>query len=506
MERLSRKLLSTDFKCPAGVAVGGQAMLPEKILQFGEGNFLRAFVDYMFDELNSNGLFNGSITVAQPIPMGMVDMLNEQDGLYTLFLRGLENGQETCLKKVVTSIQAGVNPYVDFDDYFARAKNPDLRVIVSNTTEAGIAYVKGDRLSDKPQKSFPGKVTAFLYERFKHFSGDKSKGLIFIPCELIDYNGDNLKKIVLQYAAEWELGDAFAAWVNEANVFTNTLVDRIVTGYPRDEAEQLTAELGYLDKLLDTGEIFHFWVIEGPSWLREELPFDKIGLNVIFTDDATPYKLRKVRILNGAHTCAVTAAYLCGHNTVGETVADPTFKAYLEKALFAEVIPTLDLEYDNLKSFADAVFDRFANPFIKHMLLSITLNSVSKWKARVLPSVLEYLKRKGSLPQVLTFSFAALLAFERGAKIEDNALIGDRAGEAYKIMDDAANLEMMQALWAKCDGSQAAVSALVADVCGRTDVWELDLNTVPGFADSVASSLYSIVKDGMMAAVRCVAK
>ena len=501
MKQLNRALLASDFSFPKDVTIGQKDKLPEKILQFGEGNFLRAFVDSMFDELNANGLFGGSITVVQPIATGLVDILNEQDGLYTLFLRGLENGQEVCRKRIVTSVQEAVNPYDDFGSYFARAKNPALRFIVSNTTEAGIAYSAGDSLTDTPQKSFPGKVTAFLYTRFLHFAGDMSKGIVFIPCELIDYNGTNLQKIVLRYAEEWNLGADFIKWVNEACVFTNTLVDRIVTGYPRDEADALAAELGYTDKLLDTGEIFHFWVIEGPSWLREELPFDKLGLNVVFTDNATPYKLRKVRILNGAHTCSVTAAYLSGHNTVGEMVADPMYKTYLEKALFEEVIPTLDLEYDNLKAFADAVFDRFANPFIKHMLLSITLNSVSKWKARVLPSVLEYAARKNALPTVLTFSFAALLAFDRGTSIEDGALIGDRKGEAYKIMDDAANLELMQSLWTKCDGSKAAVDALVKDICGRTDIWETDLNALNGFADSVSSYLYNILQNGMAAEV-----
>ena len=504
MAVLNRSLLAGGFAFPEDVVVGQGALLPEKVMQFGEGNFLRAFVDSMFDELNAAGLFGGSITVVQPIAQGLADVLKAQDGLYTLFLRGLENGREVCKKRVVTSVQDAVNPYADYTGYIARAKNPDLRFVVSNTTEAGIAYTAGESLLDAPQKSFPGKVTAFLFTRFTHFKGDPAKGLVFIPCELIDYNGTTLKNIVLRVAAEWNLGDDFIAWVNEANVFTNTLVDRIVTGYPRDEAAELETALGYEDKLLDTGEIFHFWVIEGPASLREELPFDKIGLNVVFTDDATPYKLRKVRILNGAHTCSVLAAHLCGHNTVGDMMNDAMFRRFLEKALFEEVIPTLDLEYDNLKAFADAVFDRFANPFIKHALLAISLNSVSKWKVRVLPSILEYVKRKAALPPMLTFSFAALLAFDKGGDIADGALIGSRAGEAYKIMDDMANLEMMQVLWAKCDGSADSVAAMVKEICARADVWDIDLNTVPGFTDAVTAALNSIVTDGMKAAVASV--
>ena len=504
MNKLNRDLLKTH-NLPADVKIGVQKEMPVKVMQYGEGGFLRAFVDIMIDDLNSNNLFNGAITVIQPIERGMIDMLNAQDGLYTVVLRGLEDGEPVAQKKIVTSITSATNPYSDFDTYFANAKNPDLRVIVSNTTEAGIAYDASDKLMDTPQKSFPGKLTAFLYERYKTFRADPAKGLIIIPCELIDENGTNLKKMVLRYANEWALSDEFISWLNNHNYFTNTLVDRIVTGYPRDEVDALNAELGYVDDLLDTGEIFHFWVIEAPEnialdALASELPFDKIGLNVVWTHDCTPYKARKVRILNGAHTKSVLAAYLTGKNTVGEMMGDANFRKYLELGLFEEIIPGIlkYLPYDNLKAFADSVFDRFANPTIKHNLLSIALNSQSKYRARVLPSILDYINEKKELPKMLTFSFAALIAFYKGTQIKDGALIGTRAGAEYRIEDDMPVLEFFANAWSENGNDKAA---LAKKVCGNADFWGQDLNELPGFAQKVAEHLEEIQNIGMEAAL-----
>jgi tagaturonate reductase len=497
MQKLNRDLLNSGFAFKSDMKIGTKEPLTEKILQFGEGNFLRAFIDYMVDELNSKGLFNGSVTVLQPVPQGLVDVLNTQDGLYTLFARGLINGKEVCEKKIITSVTKGINIYTDFDAYSESIKNPSLRFIVSNTTEAGIVYRAGDKLDDKPPVSFPAKVTALLFQRFKLFSGDKSKGFVFIPCELIDNNGTELRNILLKYAEEWNLGADFVNWVKNANYFTNTLVDRIVTGYPKDEINDLTKELGYSDSLINTCEIFHFLVIEGPKEIAEELPFDKIGLDVVWTNDATPYKMRKVRILNGAHTMSVLAAYMAGKNTVGELMADKYFYAYLQKGLFEEIIPTLDLEYENLKTFADAVFDRFANPYIKHYLLSIALNSVSKYKARVLPSILEYVKRKGGVPTVLTFSFAALLNFYRGKEIKEGVLIGSRNGEEYKIADDAEVLETFKTLWTACDLSEGGISSLVKSICAKGEFWGTDLNAIPGFAEKVSAYLHDLLHHGV---------
>ncbi len=503
MLELNRKIFDTTDCLDASLVLGTSAPLKEKVLQFGEGNFLRAFVDFLIDELNSKGIFNGGIVVAQPINQGMVHIVNEQEGLYTAIARGLEGGKPVSRKKLVTSVTRGINPYAEFDAYFECIKNPDLRFIVSNTTEAGISYKEGEKLEDKPQASFPGKVCALLYERFKAFNGDASKGLIFIPCELIDYNGDTLRKIVLQYAEEWGLEEAFTNWVKESNLFVNTLVDRIVTGYPRDEAEEICNTLGYKDKLLVTSEAFLFWALEAPTeWLpilKEELPLHKTDYDVVFTEDVTNYKARKVRILNGSHTATVLGAYLAGFNTVGEVMEDKLFNAYLKKALFDEIIPTLTLDYNDLKSFADAVFDRFANPFIKHYLLSISLNSVSKFKARVMPSILEYYRIYNKTPNVLTFSFAALAAFYKGGEIVDGALIGSRNGQEYKICDDIPVLTAFQKLWAE-NGSN--LDELSTKLCAREDFWGTDLNKLEGFSQAVAHHLKNIEKNSIVSEVK----
>jgi tagaturonate reductase len=443
--------------------------------------------------MNEKGLFNGRVAVVQPIEYGLADMLNHQDGLYTLYLRGIQDGKIVEEKDIVSSISRGINPYSEFDEYLKCAENPDLRFIISNTTEAGIAYNPNDRLDDKPPASYPAKLTVLLYRRFKAFDGDHSKGFVILPCELIDRNGDNLKKIVLQLSREWKLEQEFIIWLEKSNYFLNTLVDRIVTGYPRDEIQKFTGELGYNDSLLDTAEFFHLWVIEGDKKFSEELPLTQVRLNVIWTDDMTPYRTRKVRILNGAHTMTVLAAYLYGKDAVKECMDDGLIKAFMNKGLYEEIIPTLDLLEKELLDFAGAVSERFANPFNKHYLLSIALNSTSKFKTRVLPSILEYVKRKGKVPLVLTFSLAALIAFYRGTEIRENALIGNRPGNEYKINDVMPVLEMFQTLWTKYDGSRSDTESLVSKVLCRTDIWGTDLNNICGMTSLVADYLYKIV-------------
>ncbi len=504
--RLNAQLLNGSFEFPKGLGVGKVAALPEKVLQFGEGNFLRGFVDWMVDHLNQKNLFNGKVVVVQPIEQGMVDKLNEQNGLYTLLLRGVEGGKVVDQKQVITSISRGINLFKDYEAYLKAAENSELRVIVSNTTEAGIATHPEDQCRDTPPKSFPAKLTVFLHHRYETFKGDVAKGLILLPCELIDRNGDNLKKTVLQLAEKWNLGAGFVQWINQANYFCNTLVDRIVTGYPKDEVAELTSKLGYEDQLLDTAEIFHLWVIEGPKKLAQELPFAQAGLNVIWTDDMTPYRSRKVRILNGAHTMMVLAAYLAGKDTVGQCIEDQLISTFMKRGVAEEIIPTLDLPKQELEAFAAAVVERFSNPFVKHYLLSISLNSTSKYKARVLPSVQEYLKRKGKLPELLTFSLAGLIAFYRGTELRDGALIGRREGNEYKIQDDQPVLELFQKLWKECDGSQGGIKTLVEKVLARSEMWGMDLNTLPGFTAAVASDLQAIVSKGVAAAMRDVLK
>ena len=453
---------------------------PERILQFGEGNFLRAFFDFMIDELNEKQLFDGKIVMVQPIKNGLADEINAQNGQYTVILRGLENKKITKRQRRITCVSRCINPYTDFNALLETMENPQLRYIVSNTTEAGIAYHAADKITDTPPESFPGKITVLLHERYKITKGDPEKGFVFIPCELIDDNGTNLKEIVLRHAESWGLGQDFIRWVHNANYFTNTLVDRIVTGYPTGEAEALTRALGYADKLLTTGEIYHFFAIEEPPVPLP--PFREAGLNVILTQDVTPYKIRKVRILNGAHTLSVLAAFLCGKNTVLEMMQDELLLCFIKKGLFDEIIPTLETE--GATEFAEAVLERFVNPFIQHALLSISLNSVSKFKARVLPTLLDYQQQKGTLPEMLTLSFAALIAFYKGS-------------ERHSAKDEAEVLHFFKDVWEKAEPAREGVLALVKTVCARLDFWGMDLNEIPGFAEKTTEYLHHIQTQGM---------
>jgi tagaturonate reductase len=478
---------------------------PEKVLQFGEGNFLRAFVDWMLDRMNGAGLFNGRAVLVQPIAQGLADVINAQDGLYTVVLRGRQNGRVVDTREVVRSVSRCIDPHRDFEAFLACATSPDLRFVVSNTTEAGIRVDAADRPDSRPCPSFPGKLTQLLLHRFRHFDGDPDRGLVMLPCELIERNGDQLRRAVEETARRWELPAAFLEWVDRACLYTNTLVDRIVTGYPRDEAAELQAALGYEDRLLVAAEVFHAWVIESPRPLEAELPLREVGLDVVWTTDVTPYRERKVRILNGAHTMSVLAAFLAGLDTVGACMADPTFRAFIEGGIAEEVLPTLTLPRAELESFAGSVSERFANPFIKHQLLSISLNSVSKFKARILGTMLDYRRLRGNLPPRLTFSLAALLAFYRGATLRDGALLGARAGSPYRIEDEPGVLDAFHAVWAgHAEGPvTVAVAARVArTILARADLWGRDLEgALPGLTDAVAVHLAAICTDGARAAL-----
>ena len=385
---------------------------PEKVIQFGEGGFLRGFVDWMLQKMNNEGVFSGNVVVVQPIEVGMCDMLEKQNCVYTHIIRGSE-GVETT---VVDTISRTVKPYEDFDAYMALAENPDFRFIVSNTTESGIVFSSLDKITDTPPKTFPAKLTKLLYKRYEL----GLDGFIVLPCELIDRNGDNLKKCVLQYADLWGLDSGFKTWINEKNSFCNTLVDRINTGYPKGE----NIELGYEDNMLNTSEFFHLWVIESDCDVESELPFSKCGLNVIVTKDKLEmYRTRKVRILNGAHTSLVPYALLEGYDTVKSCVDSEKMLAHIRACVFDEIIPTLDLPREELIDYAENVIERFSNPYIKHYLSSIALNSVSKFKVRVLPSVLEYIKRYNKMPENLILAFAKLMDFYKTDMTNDDAAV-----------------------------------------------------------------------------------
>ncbi|WP_419749600.1 tagaturonate reductase [Terrisporobacter petrolearius] len=466
---------------------------PEKILQFGEGNFLRAFTDWMINKGNKENVYQGSIVLCQPIAPGLANLINDQEGLYTLAMRGLENGQAVEKTEQITSVSRCINPYDDYNALLDIARSADLEVVISNTTEAGISYKEGDKLTDTPPSSFPAKITALLFERYKAFNGAGDKGLLFLPVELIDNNGAELKRIVLQYANEWKLGEEFVNWIETANEFTSTLVDRIVTGYPKDQIDYFEEKLGYKDNLIVTSELFNLWVIEGKKEWSEILPIHKTDANVIWTEDVTPYKKRKVRILNGAHTSTVLAAYLGGHDIVLDFMNDEIFKSYLNKLMFNEIIPTLDLPKEELESFACDVIDRFANPYIKHRLLDISLNSASKFNARCLPSLLEYIEEKNEIPTHLTFSLAAFIKFYQGKLIEGQYMGARFDGTTYAIKDDAEVIEFFANTWAK--GSAADVAH---DVLSNTALWSgKDLSEVAGLEDAVTKHLINMETTNM---------
>ena len=467
---------------------------PVRVLQYGEGNFLRAFVDYMIDIANEKTDFNGSVALVKPIEMGtLFPAFKEQDYRYTVMLRGLVDGEPVEQTRVVTSVSDAVDCYADYAKYADYARLDTLRFIVSNTTEAGIVLKEDDDFNACPPASYPGKLCKLLYERAEHFGYAEDKGLIILPVELIDDNGIELRRCVKALAKIWNLGERFESWLDSACVFTSTLVDRIVTGYPRGEDKAIWEKLGYEDNILVTAEPFGLWVIESDKDISKELPLPECGLPVIYTDNQKPYKQRKVRILNGAHTSFVPAAFQCGYDYVLDAMNDPMIASFMQHTLYDEVIPTLSLPKDDLMSFAEAVTGRFRNPFIKHALLSICLNSVSKWRARCMPSLLGYVEKTGELPARLTFSLASLMSLYRGGKQEGGKLICQRDGQPYELQDDAAVLAFF------AETSDQAPAEQVRAFLSNETFFGPDLCKVPGLIESVTASLSDILDRGMRA-------
>ena len=477
-------------------SISGAVDRPVKVLQYGEGNFLRGFVDYMLDVANEKGVFDGSVVIVKPIAYGSLNMFHEQENQYTVVLRGKEDGAEKIETRVITDIADAVDCIEEYEKYASYATCDSLRFIVSNTTEAGIVYDETDDFNALPPKTYPGKLTKFMFERYRHFNGASDKGLVVIPCELIENNGGNLKNCVLQFARLWKLGEGFISWVENDCIFCSTLVDRIVTGYPKEEAEAICEKLGYKDNLVDTAELFALWVIESEKDISAELPLDKAGLPVIFTDNQKPYRERKVRILNGAHTSFVLASYMAGNDFVKESMEDEDVRKFMMTTVFDEIIPTLTLPKEELVAFANAVIERFENPFIKHALLSISLNSTSKWKSRCMPSLTGYIEKTGEIPSHLAFSLAALMNFYTGTEIKDSALIGNRNGEEYKILDDASALEFFAANSGK-DSLPFAKAYL-----SNTAFFGRDLTEYAGLAEKVAGYLDDIRTLGMREAIK----
>ncbi|MBR3449264.1 MAG: tagaturonate reductase [Bacteroidales bacterium] len=460
----------------------------EKIIQFGEGNFLRAFIEWIIWKTNQKTDFNGSVVVVQPIEKGMVGWLNEQDGLYHLNLQGLQNGQPVDSVDLIDVVSRGLNPYEDFGAYLKLAEQPEIRFVISNTTEAGIAFDPACKFTDKPAASYPGKLTQLLYHRYEFFQGDKSRGLILFPCELIFENGKHLKECILQYIDLWQLGEGFRKWFLDACGVYSTLVDRIVPGYPRDTAEQLCERVGYKDNLLDKAEIFHLWVIEAPKEIAAEFPADQAGLNVLFVPSEAPYHERKVTLLNGPHTVLSPVGYLSGLNTVKECCEDELVGPFVRRVMYEELLPTLNLPKEELVKFADDVMERFRNPFVKHFVTSIMLNSFPKFKTRDLPGLKTYLERKGELPKGIVLGLAAICTYYKGGKRGDDEIVPN---------DDPKILALLKDLWATGDVAAVAKGVLADDF-----IWGEDLNAIPGLTDLLTADLALIQKEGMRAAVK----
>lgn len=467
---------------------------PIKIVQFGEGNFLRAFVDWMIQELNDAGVYNGNIAVVQPQPFGRVKELAEQNGLYTVIQEGVQNNEFVSKSQIIDSISEFIDPYMNFEAYLQLAEVETLELMISNTTEAGIVLDESDSIEATPPKTFPGKVLAFLLHRYRHFNGDLTKGLYIVPCELIDNNGDELHRCVKRLAEVHHLEEGFMTWLDEANIFTNTLVDRIVPGYPAKRIEEFTNQFGYLDKNMVLGEVFHLWVIEDRNGISSVLKGAEANLNILFVKDIKPYKIRKVRILNGLHTLMVPVSYLYGIDTVGETMNDDLMLTFLNHTVEDEMIPATEryLTADELRQFAKEVYDRFNNPRVRHELMSIALNSTSKFKSRLLPTALDYVERFGKFPTHIEFSLASLLVFFRGK----------RGTEVIALQDEADFLEFYRNVWNRYEAGTATVRDVVTEFLGMEDHWEMNLNEIPNLTDELTAIVEDILSDGMETALK----
>ncbi|MFZ4928996.1 tagaturonate reductase [Chryseobacterium sp. Mn2064] len=457
--------------------IGSQQTLPIKIVQFGGGNFMRGFTDYVIDQLNKKAGFNAGIANVQPTQGGSVHKLEEQDNLYTLFTRGIRKGEIVDEKQVISAIQKSINPYTNYDDFLALAKEEELEFIFSNTTETGIAYDELENNYQGPHKNFPAKLTVLLYERFKHFKGAPEKGLRIIPCELIEDNAYALKDIILTYARLWDLKDDFVQWIEQFNYFHNTLVDRIVPGYPKDDVEMYEEQLEYEDQMMVVSEAFLLFVIQDVQNLKGRIPFDQINEQILVVDNIQPYRLRKVRILNGGHTLMLAPAIISGKETVKESIDDPFLGQFLKETIFNEVNPTLGLDENELRNFAEDVFDRFKNPFIKHYLPSIALYFVSKFKVRILPSLLGYIEINQKLPLNLTFSLASLIRFYQGS-------YGERS---LPLNDEITVVEKFKEIWSHNDYEKVAELSL-----SENSFWDTDLTQIKGLKDAVAKALWEI--------------
>ncbi|MDA2927849.1 tagaturonate reductase [Acidobacteria bacterium AH-259-G07] len=493
--RLSKSLLlSSSFESfqETGIPPPQIWDLPEKVVQFGSGRFLRAFADKFIDRANREGVFNGRIVVVQSTDRKRADLLNEQNGLYTLCVRGLKQGKPIEEYSILASVSRALSANQAWEKVLECARNPDLELIISNTTEVGIVLDSDDAHELAPPRSFPGKLTAFLHERFRAFAGAPDRGLVLIPCELINNNGARLAEIVLELAQRWELGDEFLNWVKSANHFCNSLVDRIVTGTPEsEEVKRIQEKLGYQDRLLTVAEVYSLWAIEGDESLKRRLHFAEVNAPVIVANDITPYRERKIRILNGTHTIAVPLAFLLGNNTILESMQHPFASHFIEHVMRDEIGPSLDLDPDLVRNFIEEVLQRFKNPYLKHELLDITFQSTSKMRLRVVPSIKNYYEKNKQAPPLLCLGFAFYLRFMKGVEKKEGRIFGRRDHELYVINDDQAEYFFSQ--WKEInEDDKQQVSHFVDQICQNSHLWEINLAQLPGFSAKVAEYLIKI--------------
>ncbi|WP_321827910.1 tagaturonate reductase [Maribacter dokdonensis] len=467
-------------------AITDRKSLPIKVMQFGGGNFLRAFVDISIQKINNATNFNAGVAVIKPTARGDYQELKSQDGLFSVQLEGYENNTFVQDLTVVDCIQKVINPYSEWQKYIDLSKTPKLRFIISNTTEAGIVFNSNDAFDHTPPKEFPAKLTVWLFHRFTHFDGALDKGCILLPVELIDKNGEALKQCILQYADHWSLSDAFKNWISEACIFYNTLVDRIVSGYPKDKIEEIEAKLGFKDQLAVAGELYQSWLLEGPDDILNEFPFNKTDLNIELVSDLESYRNLKVRILNGAHTSMVPVAYLLGERLVKDAMKNTQVANFIHQVLMSEVLETLDFPQDYKEQFANDVVNRFKNPALDHKLISISLNSTSKFVTRLLPSLKDYLKIKGSLPTNITFALSALIRFYEGSFNNDK----------INLNDTSSVLEYFSNTWEQFRENDIDLNTLTTRLLGNSDIWQEDLNQITGLTNIIYKNLSNIEKYG----------
>lgn len=463
------------------------------VLQIGEGNFLRGFFDWMIQACKNQGLYEGSIAVTQPRPGGKpkIDALAEQDGLYTLVVRGLENGASVERTEIVSVFSKVFDPYSSWDEYLTLAESPDLQVVVSNTTEAGLVYRPEELIEGQPIQSFPGKLTQLLYRRFNYFKGDPKRGLVCLPCELLERNGDELRSCILRYSDDWGYSEEFKHWVTQHNRFLNSLVDRIVTGYPdAAQAEAWFGEWGYSDSMLSTAEPYHLWAIETGPELDELLPLRKAGLNVHYVEDLKPFQLRKVRILNGAHTLMTPLGLLHDIEQVREAMEDTVLGPLVRATVETEIIPSLAISEEELHAYAQDVYERFLNPFIRHRLADIAMNSLSKFKVRLLPSLLHYAEDGNMLPTGLIQGFAGLLRYYKVMLGETGYEGKTLSGLSYVVRDDASLLAIIASIWAEAKEQKWPLEQTVSRLLHLENVWGCDLASLwPELAAAISASI-----------------